>query len=151
MGEMLEHCAVLTQQFVEHRFAVILVATPQYMMVGAGDILDRVELDKAQAVDKSGQIERSGRCFGQSLRLQPEPARMPVADPQHQSGQTAVVSMCATFLSRRVARMQPPTIRMAPATVVSVIGSRKNSQPKMAAQIKALYSRLIRFFASARA
>ena len=151
MGKMFEHRPVLAEHLVEHRFAIILVAAPQDMMVGAGDILDRVELDIAEAADRILQVERSGRCLRQPLCLQPEPARLPVADPQRHRDQTAVVSICATLRSRRVANMHPMTIISAPATVVSVIGSRKNSQPKIAAQMKALYSRLIRFCASARA
>ena len=104
MGEMFEHRTVLAEQSVEHWFAIILVAAPQDMMMGAGDILDRVELDKAETADHLRQIERTGRRIGQRLRLQPEPAGLPVADPQRHRVQTAVVSIWATFRSRRVAR-----------------------------------------------
>ncbi len=80
MSKMLEHRPVLAQDLVEHWFAIILVAAPQYVMMGTGDILDRVELDKTEAADGFRKIERTGRRFGQALRLQPEPARVAVAD-----------------------------------------------------------------------
>ncbi len=45
--EMLKHLAVIGHMLVEHRLSVILIATPQDMMVCARDDADRIELHEA--------------------------------------------------------------------------------------------------------
>ena len=50
MGEVLEHCAMVGQMLVQHRLTIILVATPEDVMMGAGHHLDRVKLHEAQTL-----------------------------------------------------------------------------------------------------
>ena len=49
-------------------------------MVGARDVPDCVDLDKAKLLDKGNQIKRSCWRFSQSKRVQPESAGVAVAD-----------------------------------------------------------------------
>ena len=65
--------------------------------------------------------------------------------------QTAASIGSASFGLEREAIRQLATIRAAPASVVQVAASSKNSQPNTIAQMKAEYSVGIRYWASARA
>ena len=72
MGEMLKQGSVFGEQFPQHRFAVILIARPENMMMRAGDNTDCIKLDKTELPDHAVQVERSSRRCRQTLRIQPE-------------------------------------------------------------------------------
>ena len=82
MGEMLEDAAVTGEAAVEHLLAVILVAAPQDMVMGAGHDLDRVELDEAEGADERAQVERPGWPAREPLPVEPERPGGGIVDPQ---------------------------------------------------------------------
>src|SRR6056297_2048470 len=82
MGEMLENRAVATQTGPEHAFAVILIAGPQDVIVGACYVSDRVDLNKAQPPDHTHHVERPGGGLAQAIGPQPEATGITVRDGQ---------------------------------------------------------------------
>src|SRR5690606_36944933 len=73
-------------------------------------------------------------------------------DGLREARQTALVSTGLASLGRaREASAQPQMMRAAPASVDQVTGSRNTTQPRMTAQMKAVYSVGMRYWASARA
>ena len=71
MGEMFEKGAVVLEQFPQHGLTVILIARPKDMMMRAGDISDRVELNKSKVFDDFQKVERTRRRLAQPLRMKP--------------------------------------------------------------------------------
>ena len=60
MGEVFEQATIFRQQPVEHRFAIVLIAVPQNMMMRPCDHLNGVELDISQSFYDAENIERAG-------------------------------------------------------------------------------------------
>ncbi len=81
MGKMFEDRSLPGIELVQHWLSIILIAAPENMMVRTHHILDRIKLYETELPDSLCQIKRAGRCLGQSLSIEPEPACLPVADP----------------------------------------------------------------------
>ena len=80
MGKMLEHLPVAGKYFVEHVFAIVLIAAPEDVIMGAGDNANGIELYHPEVANDLARIHRAGRRFCQPLRREPEVPRGAVAD-----------------------------------------------------------------------
>jgi len=60
MGEVFEDKTFMTHMVMQHGLAVVLVSTPENVVMRPGHHLDRVELNKAKALDKGVEIELAG-------------------------------------------------------------------------------------------
>ena len=82
MREMLEDGPLGREQFFEHGFTVMLGTAPEDVMVGAGDDLNRVELDIAELLDNAENVGPARRRGRQALRMQPQATCILVAYAQ---------------------------------------------------------------------
>ena len=80
MGEMFEHGSVGREEVFEHGFAIMLGAAPEDMVMGAGDDLDCVKLDKAELFDDAENIGRTRRRTRERLCIEPEMTGIAIGD-----------------------------------------------------------------------
>ena len=78
MREMLEHQPMIGHVPIQHLLAVVLIAAPQDVVVGTCHNLNCVELNEAEFLDQTVQVERACRGRGQALRIEPEAPGIPV-------------------------------------------------------------------------
>ena len=72
MGEVFENLAMFAEQRPKLFFAVVRVARPKDMMVGAGDVSDGVDLHKAQITDDLQGIGLARLRLGYAVGVKPK-------------------------------------------------------------------------------
>lgn len=80
MREMLKKRSVFGKKLVEHRLTIVLVSSPQNMMVSARNNLDRIQLNKTQLADDRHDIQLASGRACQTLLSKPKPTRVAVID-----------------------------------------------------------------------
>ena len=72
MREVLKHFAVPGEMASKHRFAIVLIAAPQDVVMRATDHLDRIKLYKAEGLDQGIKVGLSCGCLRKPLPSEPK-------------------------------------------------------------------------------
>ena len=82
MREMLENRPLFRKHAPHHRFAILLIAAPQNVMVRSGHIANAVQLHKSQHPYDLEDVSAPDRSLRETLQVQRKPARFAVGDPK---------------------------------------------------------------------
>ena len=97
--EMFKHASTLGHVTIQHGLAIVLVTTPQDVVMSTCHDLDGVELHKTEVVDYLFEIQRAGWRRRKALGAEKQASRVSVADSQGCCHRKVVVKSAGRLLA----------------------------------------------------